>query len=62
MNHGERLEAIKQQLERQDEVLARAKEAINRLGPDVQIRIPVETLETLATTEVHPALVNGLRG
>ena len=55
------LEAIKQQLERQDEVLARAKEAINRLGPDVQIQIPVDDLETIATTAVHPAPVNGVR-
>jgi hypothetical protein len=62
MNRNEQLEAIKRELGRQDEATARAKEILNRLGADVQICVPRDALETLATTDVHTVPVNGVRG
>jgi hypothetical protein len=62
MNGNERLDDIKRELDRQDEALARAKEVLRRLGSDVQIRVPREAIETLATTDVHSPPVNGVRG
>jgi hypothetical protein len=61
----EQLEAMKRELEAQDEAWQRAKETLARLG-DVRIAVPRELLEEIdaVTTVTQPAtpFVVGVRG
>ncbi len=64
-NTEEKLEAIKQELARQNEAWQQVMEAVARMGDDA-IAVPGEVLEQLTEPPAHPApvgtVVGGVRG